>query len=87
MARDEDENLSDVVVVVALEQLVAEAGRIHVGARLARRGLERWVDRDPDDVRPRRDGILAVATAAIVTIVADRTARAPALGGTAVNSP
>src|SRR6266496_3114005 len=62
MARDEDENLSDVVVVVALEQLVAEAGRIHVGTRLARRGHERWVDRDPDDVRPRRDGILAVAT-------------------------
>src|SRR2546426_6310475 len=60
MVRDHDEHLADVVVVVALEQLMTKSVGVRVRAGLARRRHERWVDRDPDDVRPRRNLILTV---------------------------
>src|SRR5216684_4301651 len=58
---DCDQHLGDVVVVITLRQLMAEPGQVHVRARFAVRGHERWVDRDADDVVSGRDRRLPVA--------------------------
>ena len=74
MAGDNDCRLPDVVVVIALRQLMAETIRVLVGTRLTVCRDERWVDRDADYVRPGRHWILPVAAVQYEILTCEREA-------------